>query len=183
MTMAARGQKSSASRVPCLDVTVNGKHVAKLGMPGEGGVNVSIRSWSRGLVSELMTGPRRDVLEMHLGGTDRNLPKWDRFYEWPVPRLRVGDEVVVRVEDGSPDKPKFEMKMHRFDEDQYPSPKNPTYVVVRNVSVWADKKNVLLRANDKGNVPRLTAVAARKVAKALLRAADELERRGRGGRR
>jgi len=63
-------------------------------------------------------------------------------------------------------------KAHRFDVDQMPAPEYPTYAVVRNVSVWADKKSVLLRSSDKNrNVPRLTPKAARKVAKALTRAA------------
>jgi hypothetical protein len=182
--MAARRAKARpASPPPCFSVRVNGKHVAKMGMPGEGGVNVSIRSWSRGLISDLMTDPKSDVLEMFLGGTDRNNPKWDRFYDWPAPRLRPGDEIQIRVEDGVPDKPKFRFKNHRFGEDQMPSPENPTYVVVRNVSVWADKGGVLLRANDKGNVPRLTANSARKVAEALIRAADAFERSRRKARR
>ena len=117
--MAARRVKAkTASPPPCFSVSVNGKHVATMGMPGEGGVN----------------------------------------------------------------KPTFRFKNLRFGEDQMPSPENPTYVVVRNVSVWADKGGVLLRANDKGNVPRLTTNGARKVAKALLHAADEFDRRRRKAR-
>lgn len=184
MTLATRkSTKNRAQRLPCLDVAVNGKHVARMGMPGEGGVNVSVRSWSRGLTSDLMTDPKSDVLEMFLGGTDRNNPKWDRFYEWPVPRIRPGDEIVVRVRSGVPDPPKFRSKSHRYDYAQGPGPENPTYAVVRTVSVWADRKSILLRASDKGNAPRLTAPGARKVARALLRAAEALEGRGRAGRR
>lgn len=168
--MAARRAKARpASPPPCVSVRVNGKHVAMMGMPGEGGVSINIGSWSRGLA-------------MFLGGTDRNDPKWDRFYEWPAPRLRPGDEIQIRLEDGVPDEPKFRFKNLSFGEDQMPSQENPTYVVVRNVSVWADKWGVLLRANDKGNVPRLTPNSARKVAKALILAADELERSRRKAR-
>jgi hypothetical protein len=164
-----------------MDVAVNGKHVATMGMPGEGGFSANVSCWSRA-ASPYRRRPRGpDVLELYLGGTDRNNPTWDRFYEWPAPKqLRTGDEIVLRIIEGTtPDRPKFRMKTHRIDEDQFPSPENPTFVVVRNVSVWADKHNVLLRAYDKGNVPRLTAHAARKVARALVRAAKQLEHRRR----
>lgn len=150
------------------DVRLNGKRVAVMGVPGDGGIHVGVSAWFPGV-----------GLAIGMAGTDRGNPVWDRFYKWPAPKVRVGDEVTIRVvRSPEPGRPKFMFKAHRFDIDQMPAPENPTYAVVRNVSVWADKKSVLLRSSDKNrNVPRLTPKAARKVAKALTRAAAGLERR------
>lgn len=167
-------KRRGAARLPAsFEVTLNGKRLAVMGMHGRGGINTRLSAWC----------PRwgRPSISMHLGGTDANDPVWDRFYSWPSPRLRIGDELRIRlVPPTRADEPKFITRYHRLDVNEMPAPENPSFVRIRHVGVWADKRHVLLAASDKGNVPRLTPRTARKVAEALRRAAENVERRRAG---
>ncbi len=166
-------KRTTAGTVPAsFEVSINGKHVADMGVRGTGGISMGVSAWR----------PRsgRASVSMHLGGTDSNDLVWDRFYSWPTPRLRIGDEVRIHVvPPRRADRAKFMTKYHRLDARHMPGAENPTFVVVQHVTVWADKTDVLLGASHEGNAVRLTPNAARKVATALTRAARRLAVRAR----
>jgi hypothetical protein len=166
-------KRDPAGTVPIsLEVSVNGKHVAVMGVQGTGGISMGVSAWR----------PRsgRASVSMHLGGTDSNDLVWDRFYSWPAPRLRIGDEVRIRVvPPRRADPARFMTKYHRLDARDMPGAENPTFAVVQHVRIWADKADVLLSASHEGNAVRLTPKAARKVATALTRAVRRLAVRAR----
>jgi hypothetical protein len=175
-------RRATAEAVPCLQVKINGKKIALVGLHGEGGVAATVsRWWQRPGGGQKRRATQRDpTFNVRLDVTDANDPACHRMYAWPTVRVREGDRVEVRVIHGAPERGRFHGKYNRTRGEEVPFEDNDTYTVIGNMATWVDGTRVCLKESSMSRQPmRFTAAAARRVAKALMDAARHVERRTR----
>ncbi len=162
---------------PCLDVRVNGKRIAIAGVRGEGNVNAHIQ-WSR--TKHYGEGPwATGALRLSVTGGDFNDLDWDRFVRWVDRRLRVGDQVEIRVIEGVKPRPGRSLsRSKRIPLDEWPSRRNPTSVSVPGAEVCALSSRVWLGVGKRVlGTASLPPRQATKIGKGLIEAAEVVRAR------
>lgn len=167
---------------PCLEITLNGRRLAVAGVSGQGNVNAHV-SWQR--TAHYSEGPyATGALRLAVRGGNFNDPVWDQFREWVDRPLEVGDHLEIRpVRCSAPDPGRRLPRSQRIPLDELPSHRNPTATRVRGAEVCAVTSGVFLFAGRRlqGNV-LLSVTQARKLARGMLHAADDVERRAKARR-
>lgn len=174
-------RRARPEAVPCLQVKINGKTIALVGLDGQGSVTASVgRWWQRpgGGNQERRATKHDSTFNVRVDVTDANDPTWHRMYAWPTVRVREGDCVEVHVVRGIPERGRFHGKYNRTSGEEVPFEDNDTYTVIGRMATWADGARICLKERSMSRYPvRLTLVAARRLAKALMNVARHVERR------